>query len=279
MSRPARFCGLGVGVGTVLCLVLMVALHLLRPDYNPWRKFVSEYLVGRFGYLGTVAVGILAATYLLLLAGLRLTVRPSGFRTAACALLGVMIISLCACAVFPIDVLPPDGRLPRFTQAAIIHIAASAALFVSLNGLLWTLPGAYLRDEKWGSFSRVTRLLAYLTLATFAGLILAPFYLRGMAQRTMGLPIFTWLLLTGWRLRQELPGALVKAALLLATIVTLLVFVAASVVRILSSFNSPRTHPCLYWGLVLLFLAIGTFSFWRGTVELFSYLRERKTKR
>jgi len=272
----SRFCGSCVVAGTLLVLILMAALHLLRPDYNPLRNFMSEYLVGPFGFLGTATAYVLAATLLMLLAGLRLSVRPSGFLTASCVLLGVMVVSACVCAVFPIDVLPPDGRLPIFTRAAIIHIVSSALLFVSLIALLLILPSAYKRDGIWRSSSHVTLLLGFLTLASFVGFFLAPFYLRGLAQRATGLPVLVWLLLTGLRLRQATSEPFVKAALLFATTVTIVIFVASSVLRILSSFAPLKTNPYLYWGLVVLCIAMGTFSFRRGIVELLAYLRERK---
>jgi hypothetical protein len=140
-----------------------------------------------------------------------------------------------------------------------------------------TLPSAYKRDEKWRSFSRVTLFLGFLIFASLVGFILAPFYLRGLAQRAMGLPVLAWLLLTGLRLRQTIPESFVKAALLSVMAVTFVIFVASSVFRILSSFfTPPRTDPYLYWGLVVLCFAMGTFSFWRGIIELLTYLRERK---
>ena len=105
----SRFCGSCVVTGTLLCLFLFAMLHLLRPDYNPLRRFMSEYLVGPFGFLGTAAAYLLAATLIMLLVGLWRSVRPCGFLTASCVLLGVMVISVCVCAVFPIDVLRPDG--------------------------------------------------------------------------------------------------------------------------------------------------------------------------
>ena len=272
----SRFCGSCVVAGTLLVLILMAALHLLRPDCNPLRNFMSEYLVGPFGFLGTATAYVLAATLLMLLAGLRLGVRPSGFLTASCVLLGVVIISVCVSAIFPIDQFPQDGRLPNFTRAGIIHVVFAVPLFVSLIALLLILPSAYKRDEKWRSSSHVTLLLGFLTLASFVGFFLAPFYLRGLAQRATGLPVLVWLLLTGLRLRQATSEPFVKAALLFATTVTIVIFVASSVLRILSSFAPLKTNPYLYWGLVVLCIAMGTFSFWRGIVELLAYLRERK---
>ena len=103
MLKSSRFFGSCVVAGALLSLIIMGTLHLLRPDYNPLRNFLSEYLVGPFGFLGTAAVYVLAATFLMLLVGLRLSVRPSGILTASCILLGVVIISLCVCAVFPTD--------------------------------------------------------------------------------------------------------------------------------------------------------------------------------
>jgi len=257
---------------------MVAALHLLRTDYNPLRNFTSEYLLGPFGFLAAAAVYILAATFLMLLAGLRLNVRPSGFLTASCVLLGVMVVSVCVCAVFPFDPLPPDGSRPTFiSRAAIIHIVSSALLYVSLIALLLTLPSAYKRDENWRPFSHVTLLLGFLNLASFVALVFAPFYLRGLAQRGGWLVVLVWLLLTGLRLRQAISESFVKAALLFVMAITFVIFLASSVFRISSSFfTPPRTDPYLYWGLVVLCIAMGTFSFWRSSVELLMYLREQK---
>jgi hypothetical protein len=201
-NTSSRFFGSCVVAGTLLSLVPAAALHLLRRDYNPLRNFTSEYLVGPYGYLGTALAYMIAATLLILLIGLRLSVHPSGFLTASCVLLGVAIICVCVAAVFPIDLLPPDGSRPTFTRSGIIHLTSSVLLFLSLTALLLTLPSAYKRDEKWRTFSQTTLLLGFLFFVSFLGLILVPHHLRGLAERIMVLPLGVWLLLTGLRLRQ-----------------------------------------------------------------------------
>ena len=238
---------------------------------------MSEYLIGlRFPWNGWSY--ILGATFLMLLVGLRLNVRPSGFLAASCVLMGVIVVLACAGPSFPIDALPSDGSLPpTFTRAAIVHIVCSALFYVSIIAILLTLPSAYKRDETWQPFSHMTRFLGYLTLASFVGIILAPFYLRGLAQRGNFSVILVWLLLTGLRLRRAIPESFVKAALLFVMVLNFGIFVASSVFRILLSFfTPPRTDIHLYWSLVVLCFAMGTFSFWRGSVELLTYLRERK---
>jgi hypothetical protein len=237
MKRPlsSRFFGSCVIAGTLLSLALGLTLHVLRPDYDPLRNFCSEYLVGPYSFLGTASVFVVAATLLMLLIGLRFSVCRSGFLTASCVLLGTMAFLLCVCAIFPIDVFPPDGRLPAFTSAGIIHIVASVLALVSLIALLFTLTGAYKRDEQWRSFSQMTPSIGSLILVSVAAFILAPFYLRGLAQRVTGLPVLAWLFLTGLRLREAAPEALVKGALWFVKVVILATLVAAAVFRILSS--------------------------------------------
>jgi ABC-type multidrug transport system permease subunit len=188
----------------------MVTLHLLRPDYT-LRRFLSEYAIGPFGVLVVAAAVMMAATFLMLLVGLRLSIHPSGFLTASCVLLGVVIISLCVCAVFPIDfMMQPDGSHPPLTslsRASIIHIASSALLYVSLIALLLTLSSACKRDEKWRSFSHATLFSGFLILAFLVGIILVPFNWKGLVQRVIFLVMLIWLLLTGLRLRHAIPSA------------------------------------------------------------------------
>lgn len=136
MKLSSRFCGSCVIAGTSLCPFLFAILHLLRPDYNPLRRFMSEYLIGPFGFIGMVATYLLAATFFVLLIGLWRSVRPSGVLTASCVLLAVMVVSVCVCAIFPIDVLRPDGSRSPFTRSCIIHLASSAVLYASLVTLL-----------------------------------------------------------------------------------------------------------------------------------------------
>ena len=203
----ARFLSSCVIAAIPVTLIMWATLELLRHDYSPLRNLLGEYLVGPFSFLGTAATCMLAAAFLVLLVGLRLSVRPSGFLTASCVLLGVVVISLCVSAVFPIDVRPPDGNRPTFTGAGLIHIVSAVRFYALLIALLLTLPSAYKRDEKWRPLLRVTLFLGFLILAFQVGFILAPFDLRGLVQRGIGLVILVWLVLTSLRLRQAIPSS------------------------------------------------------------------------
>ena len=203
----SRFFSSCVIAGIPLTFIPWATLELLRSDHNPLRNMLNEYLIGPFSFLGTAAACVLAATFLMLLVGLRRSVRSSGFLTASCVLLGVVVVSLCASAVFPIDARPPDGSRPTFTWAGVIHFVSAVRFPALLIAILLTLPGAYKRDEKWRSFSHVTLFLGLLILAFQAVFIFAPFDLRGLVQRGIGLVILAWLLLTSMRLRQATPSS------------------------------------------------------------------------
>ena len=74
----SRFLGSYVIAGILLSLIMQATVELLRPDYNPLRNLLNESLVGPFSFLGMAAACMLAATFLILLVGLRLNVRPRG---------------------------------------------------------------------------------------------------------------------------------------------------------------------------------------------------------
>jgi len=186
----SRFFGSCVIAAIPLTFIMWATLEFLRPDYNPLHNLLNEYLVGPFSFL----------------VGLRRSVRPSGFLTASCVLLGVVAVSLCVSAVSPTNAWPPDGGRPIFTWAGIIHLLSAVRFYALLIALLLTLPSAYKRDEKWRPLSHVTLFLGFLILAFDVVFILAPFDLRGLIQRGIALVILVWLVLTGLRLRQAIPS-------------------------------------------------------------------------
>ncbi len=205
--RTARLIGSCVIAAAPLTVVMWATLELLRHDRSPLRNVLSEYLVGRLSFLGAAAASILAVTFLVLLVGLLRSVRPSALLTASCVLLGVVAVSLGLSAAFPTDASFADGSRPASTGARIIHLLSGFRFYALLIALLFTLPGAYKRDERWQPLSRVTLFLGALILALGAGSMLAPLDWRGLVQRGAALAILAWFLLTGWRLRQTIPSA------------------------------------------------------------------------
>ena len=131
-----------LGVATVVVLYLL--LHVLRPDYNPLRRFLSEYAVGRFGVLMTASFLLQALIALALVVGVSRDVRHSGSLLIGCAFLTVAAAALAVAGVFPTDLSEPagDSALP-VTRAGVVHQSAGTLL-----------SGQHLRGatttEQWG---------------------------------------------------------------------------------------------------------------------------------
>lgn len=59
----ARAARLAIATGTLFALVLL-GLHVLEPEFDPTWRFISEYALGRFGWLMRLAFLLLAASLL-----------------------------------------------------------------------------------------------------------------------------------------------------------------------------------------------------------------------
>src|SRR5829696_1391558 len=90
---------LGAGTGFALVLVL---LHLLRPDLDPSWRFVSEYAVGTFGYLMITAFLTLSAGYVSLFLAIRSQV-PSIWGKVGLIVLLVSAAGMAIAGVFVTD--------------------------------------------------------------------------------------------------------------------------------------------------------------------------------
>jgi len=181
--------------GTALYFVIVVLLHVLRPDYNPARRFLSEYAVGRFGILGTVAFCVLASTIAALAVLLLLEVRRSSFLLVTCILLGVISTGFCGLALFPTDLCDPKGGPPPIrTVTGNIHDLTTAILSAALGAAAVLLPFAYGRDDRWRSGSRQAVVFAVMIPVTLCVANLVSWQWRGAGQRVAVATGLVWIL-------------------------------------------------------------------------------------
>ena len=91
-------------VGIAVKFLSIAALHFLRPDVNPVLEPISNYGVGPYGFLLTVAdIGSILATFALVF-GLYLGLPPPGRSYLGLFLLGLYGVSEMLAGIFPIDV-------------------------------------------------------------------------------------------------------------------------------------------------------------------------------
>jgi Protein of unknown function (DUF998) len=148
---------LGAGVGFVLLLVL---LHVLRPDLDPSWRVISEYALGDFGYLMIIAFLVLSAGYVSLFVAIRSQV-PTIWGKVGLALLLVSAAGLAIAGVFvtdPITTPAADrsmtGRLHEV--GAFLDLTPLAAPLIS-----WSVAR---RNPNWATARRSLLWTAWLPL-------------------------------------------------------------------------------------------------------------------
>lgn len=143
--------------------VLLVALHLVRPELDPSWHFISEYAIGRLGWMMVLAFLSLAVGYIGLFAALR-----SQFRTLAgrvgLVLLLVSALGLVIAAAFTTDpvMVSPDAAT---IEGRIHNVGGTLGFAMPFAAALigWKLA----RNPAWASARRPILWATGLALAAF----------------------------------------------------------------------------------------------------------------
>jgi hypothetical membrane protein len=175
----------------------LLLLHVLRPDYAPAHHFISDYAVGRYGWVMTTWFLAMSCGCLMLLLGL---VRSGPNLVAArigTLLLGVASIGLAVSAIFPTDV-----RLPETTTGEI-HFVSFLVNIGSIVLAIVLLSLSFGSQPRWRPYRRTALILAALVVLAVVLQFLtlhkgAPY---GLANRLAVTVLIAWLLATSIRLR------------------------------------------------------------------------------
>jgi len=184
-------------IGIVYFLVVVVALHFLRPEYSPLSRAVSQYAVGRYGFLMTSAFFGLSLGSLALVIGLFSGVSHTGRSWIGLVLLAIWAVGILIAGIFPIEV----SSYPQMNSGHI-HVVASIWAFISLVLAALLLSWRFKKDDKWSSFHRPALIESLLMLLALVGLFR---YINtgfgGLSQRIFIVACLIWLLSTAARLR------------------------------------------------------------------------------
>ena len=152
-----------------LFVLLLVGLHVIEPEYDPTWRFVSEYALGRFGWMMSVAFGALAISLLGMMVAVARHVRTvAGY-------IGLVIIAvagagLLIAAVFVTD--PITTASDAYSVSGRMHVLGASLDWSPIGMVLsgWALG----RTAGWRRHRRALLLTAavpvVLTLAFTAAL-------------------------------------------------------------------------------------------------------------
>jgi hypothetical protein len=213
VSQGSQILGrVAFGAG-VAGLLLLVGLHVVRPDLAPSWRMVSEYAVGRHGWLMTVCFAMLAIGCI----ALAIALYPQAISPLGKAGLVFLLATSCGyvlAALFPTDpitVTPQDA-----SSAARLH-AMAFAIGVPSFILASQLTGFALVDNSRWDGVRIAMFgfasFNWIGLAVMVGIIavtlpkaggFGPDVLVGWPNRLMFVTYFGWIMATAWPLAR--PG-------------------------------------------------------------------------
>lgn len=177
-------------------VLLLGALHLLRPDLDPSWRFISEYELGPHGWVMRLAFAALAVSCLSFVIAIRPDIR------GVAGYFGVALVALSAAGMFLAAIYVPDALNRLHEVGAMLDNLPFGALFIAWS--LWRAP----------AWRHARRLLAWTSWIPLAGLLLfvgsmavmlpahggrpGPDVLVGWPNRIMILAHCAWLMPLAW---------------------------------------------------------------------------------
>ena len=174
-ARLARIRQRVVFVCAAYYVIVLTALHILEPAFDPRFRFMSEYALGRYGWLMTTTFFILGLAIFVVAAGLR--DQSSQSARIGFGLLTVGALFICLAGVF---------------KDSIPHLLAGAVAFPSLVMAVLLLSWSFRQAAGWQAIYRATLFIALGMLAAFLSME-ADVGMPGLQQRAFIFLLLLWL--------------------------------------------------------------------------------------
>ena len=192
---------------TLLFLVLLLALHIIEPQFAPSWRLVSEYATGSYGWVMTLAFLCMACACVTLC----IAMRPHIVTRAGKIGLGFLVataVGLAMAAAFPIDPItaPPGAG----TVHGMLHGVATIIGLPSLPIAALLLARSLLRNPAWETAKRGLFITAHATWVSLAVMIVllavqlphaggfGPSVWVGWTNRLVMVVYSGWLLTAAW---------------------------------------------------------------------------------
>jgi hypothetical protein len=191
-----------ISILAVSCFaILIIILHFLRPDINSIQRPTSEYAVGKYGYLMTIAFFCMSLATFMLVISLNKGIAPAAKSLPGLILLVIWAIGVLIAMIFPID---PEGA--PVTTAGKIHATDGPLAFLSLTIGTILVSARFKHDNNMRLVYRtaislsLSMLLLFISVAinfaTNAGY-------GGILQRIFLTVVVIWFILNATRLRKS----------------------------------------------------------------------------
>ena len=194
--------------GAILAVLLLAALHVLRPDLQPTWHVISEYANGPHGWLMTIAFAALAASCTATVLGIWPLADGWGVKIGL-GLIALAAIGLSMAALFPADIV--QDPMPAMSWTGTMHGVASMlgnpTLMIGMIVLAYALPG----HAPWETAGLPLQIFAHLAWLCFVAMMVGMFVflpqgtgglaaLVGYGNRLLVVAYAAWLVIANWPL-------------------------------------------------------------------------------
>jgi hypothetical protein len=173
-----------------LFLVLLAVLHIVKPEFDPSWRFVSEYAIGNHGWIMVVAFVSLALSCIALIPAIRSHIETTGGKIGLILLL-VVAVALIVAGIFVAD--PITASKDQLTTHGSLHGLAATIGIPGLPVAAVLISRSLLRNNAWSSARLILRLTAHLTWISVLLMFVSMFVMLSQSQGKFGPDV-----LIGW---------------------------------------------------------------------------------
>jgi hypothetical protein len=205
VSRTAAFLSFA---GAATFVVLLVAVHFIKPELDPSWQFISEYAIGDYGWMMVLAFLSLALSYVSLIVAIHSQLRTIVGRIGL-ALLLVSALGLIIAAIFttdPItvskDAVTTEGRVHNLGGTLSIAMPFAAALVgwrLACNPAWSSAKGPLLWATGLALVAFVVSFISLGVMVSQSGGKFGPDVLVGWPNRFEMLAYSVWLMTVAWQ--------------------------------------------------------------------------------
>jgi hypothetical protein len=220
-SRAALPARIAIALSAAFLAILLL-LHFLEPEFDPSWRMISEYELGRFGWMMSLAFFCWGGSVLALLVALWPSLRTLGGAIAR-GWLVLIGVALFGAGIFITNPITDNVQ----STANTLHTLCGALVILTFPMAASLAAGSLARNEAWATARRVllwATLLVWFGLVAYLGSIIlsnainptagrvGPHVLQGWPNRFMALVYHVWLIVVALRAAQAASQDKVEAA-------------------------------------------------------------------
>lgn len=179
-------------IGFSMLIFIMLAFHFIQPELNPLKRFGSEYVVGRLGWIMNIAFFCFACGLLSLAFAFNWGLNPQNRSRT-----GSILFVLAAIGILGAGLFNTHLQVEQPTTAGIIHALSSLFAFLTMIPAMFIFSRRlHLADLLKGKY-KVLRYLPWVITLLFLSMmfVFEALNLVGLGQRLFLFALFYWLFL------------------------------------------------------------------------------------